>query len=141
MSPLLHCKKLYCPKLSGYSYMKNKQLEMIEMIQSIAKVISREVYLKKVQNGERKLFEIEKHKVIDGMVASGDGEEKRSYFIFDGGINEFIEIDIQESYELVTQKLGGTEDKLISKKIDKLVQTARINDILNNFFDAMEEKS
>jgi hypothetical protein len=87
-----------------------------------AKIISKEEYHERAQNGARILLDIEQegvhYRLLDGVK-----EEVESYFIIDFMSEPpiFHLIDIKECYQLCACELAGVDDEFIIEQIEEII--------------------
>jgi hypothetical protein len=79
------------------------------------KQITEDIYMDLAQNGARVLFEIDCYRILDGIK-----DDEQSYFIIDLEDEEFYQIDLLTSYELVTMYHGNVKKEYIMEFLAEL---------------------
>lgn len=87
------------------------------------KHITEEIYLDLAQNGARVLFEVESYRFLDGIK-----DDTQSYFIIDLEDEEFYQIDLLTSYELVTMYHGDVEEDIFDEYLEEVFEQLSNNE-------------
>lgn len=82
------------------------------------KKITEKEYLSLAENGARVLFDIADYRLLDGVK-----DDDESYFIIDFFKDQFYQIDLQTSYNLLAM--------YVSKDVPRTYLLSRIEEVLN----------